>query len=216
MRDLERWKDQVELSLDGRQIFFLFFGSAVAACVIFVAGVMVGKRIEQRGAPPAVEDPLAALDRLSSDEEDNLTFHEALSRGDRRHAPVREGHAPRKDDAPRAARLPDAPSPIGAAPPGAPAAAKKGEEPAPPPPHKAGEERYTLQLSAFTDKSDADELLRRIQSAGFRPYIVQSEVPGRGVFYRVRMGDFSSKKSAADAKTEFEHKQHMVVYVAKL
>ena len=35
MRDLDRWKDKVEISLDGRQIFFLFFGSAVAACLIF-------------------------------------------------------------------------------------------------------------------------------------------------------------------------------------
>jgi len=77
MRDAERWKDRVELSLDGRQIFFLFFGSAVAACVIFVAGVLVGKRIEHRAAaPPSAEDPLAALDRLDSTEEpdDGLTF----------------------------------------------------------------------------------------------------------------------------------------------
>ena len=46
MRDLERWKDKVEISLDGRQIFFLFFGSAVAACLIFVLGVLIGKRLE--------------------------------------------------------------------------------------------------------------------------------------------------------------------------
>src|SRR4051794_21314564 len=72
MQELDRWKDRVELSLDGRQIFFLFFGSAVAACLIFVAGVLVGKRIEARSlssAVPVAEDPLAALDQIDSAEQ---------------------------------------------------------------------------------------------------------------------------------------------------
>ena len=67
LRDMERWKDRVELSLDNRQVFFLFFGSAVAACLIFALGVMVGKRLESRTreqAPPVaschLSCPLAA------------------------------------------------------------------------------------------------------------------------------------------------------------
>src|SRR6185312_12706180 len=84
MRDLDRWKDKVEISLDGRQIFFLFFGSAVAACLIFVVGVLIGKRIEARALalqPAAIEDPLAALDQLGDADEadDGLTFHKALA-----------------------------------------------------------------------------------------------------------------------------------------
>src|SRR4029453_3863435 len=61
----ERWRDKIELRLDNRQVFFLFFGSAVVACMLFVLGVMVGKRIESRGqaAAPELQDPLAALDR---------------------------------------------------------------------------------------------------------------------------------------------------------
>jgi cell division septation protein DedD len=69
VRDFDRnpgkWQDRLELKLDNRQVFFLFFGSAVVACMLFVLGVMVGKRIESRGQADAapVTDPLAALDR---------------------------------------------------------------------------------------------------------------------------------------------------------
>ena len=42
--DSELYKDKIEVSLDGRQIFYLFFGGAVVACLVFVLGVMVGRR----------------------------------------------------------------------------------------------------------------------------------------------------------------------------
>ncbi|HRK48052.1 MAG TPA: hypothetical protein PK324_20635 [Nocardioides sp.] len=42
----ELYKDKIEVSLDGRQIFYLFFGGAVVACLVFVLGVMVGRRLE--------------------------------------------------------------------------------------------------------------------------------------------------------------------------
>ena len=68
LRDVERWKDKIEVRLDNRQVFFLFFGSALCACMLFVLGVIVGKRLESRGraAAPEVQDPLAVLDRINS------------------------------------------------------------------------------------------------------------------------------------------------------
>ena len=36
MRDSDRLKEKLEVSLDNRQIFYLFFGSAVVACLVFV------------------------------------------------------------------------------------------------------------------------------------------------------------------------------------
>ena len=51
LRDAERFKDKIEVSLDSRQIFFLFFGGAVVASLVFVLGVMVGKRLESTVGP---------------------------------------------------------------------------------------------------------------------------------------------------------------------
>jgi DedD protein len=290
MRDLDRWKDKVEISLDGRQIFFLFFGSAVAACLIFVVGVLIGKRIEARAlamTPAPIEDPLAALDQLGDADEadEGLTFHKALTpdkSGKREHdkrdvdesrgsdearvepgkpealasklearetaagkGEAREtaaskleareaaGKAERDGGKPEAresgkpdAREAQAKKPLPPAPHAAPipparaqvvAAAPAGKKPdgakkpdANAPPH------FTLQLSAFPDKSDAEEFMRKIQAAGYKPFLVASEIPGKGVFFRVRVGDFASRQAAVDAKTEFERKQRIIAYVAKL
>ena len=232
MRDLDRWKDKVEISLDGRQIFFLFFGSAVAACLIFVVGVLLGKRIEARALalqPAPVEDPLAALDQLGDADEadDGLTFHQALAvtpTHDKKAAAV-EPKAEKKAEpdkrAPEEAKKAEPKAPAKAAP--LPAArpqvvqatpARKPESAA----HKpdATTPHFTLQLSAFPDKSDAEEFMRKIQSAGYKPFLVASEIPGKGVFYRVRVGDYGSRQAAVEAKTEFEKKQRIIAYVAKL
>ena len=267
MRDLERWKDKVELSLDGRQIFFLFFGSAVAACLIFVVGVLVGKRLEARALalqPPAVEDPLAALDQLgeADDSDDGLTFHKALTSGKKESARPAPPHAPPAEPgkvieakaevapppvekvAEKIAALPHTasaepsrgsgekpvePKPIAdkpvekakteakveakpkaPLPSGKPQVVANGKKPEATSPH------FTLQLSAFPDKGDAEEFMRKIQSAGYRPFLVASEIPGKGIFYRVRVGDYSTRQAAVDAKSEFERKQRMIAYVAKL
>jgi cell division septation protein DedD len=218
MRDLERWKDKVEVSLDGRQIFGLFFGSAVLACLIFVGGVATGKRIGERAAAqaaPSAEDPLAALDRLGGETaDDGLTFHEALAPADhhlarRAHVepPRPELHPPKPAPAPPAAH-PAAPKPLAAAGP-KPAAAV-------PPAKPEGDGRYTLQLSAFAERGDAEQFLGKLQGAGYKPFITQSEIPGRGVFYRVRVGDYTSRRAAAEAKGELERRQHLMAYVAKL
>ncbi|TPV95763.1 MAG: SPOR domain-containing protein [Myxococcales bacterium FL481] len=46
MREMHKWKDKVEFSLDNRQIFFLFFGLSVVGCFVFALGVMTGRRVD--------------------------------------------------------------------------------------------------------------------------------------------------------------------------
>src|ERR1700710_1607015 len=81
-REESLYKDKIEVSLDGRQIFYLFFGGAAIVGLGFVLGVMVGRRGEARGHLGRAEtqtasDPRAALDRL--ERSDNLSFHGALT-----------------------------------------------------------------------------------------------------------------------------------------
>lgn len=298
LRDVERWKDKIEVRLDNRQIFFLFFGSAMVACMLFVLGVIVGKRLESRGRAeaPAIEDPLAALDRFgatgttAAPAPAPLTFPRALIGGGAGGSKNREtlgAHAEKAARAERAAtklavtatptfattvapppalgapalapapaatsngnnkKLASLPRPVaatpsptskpvvtasaprqasiapksvgagGAAKPATVAAAKSSPS-APAKPNAAGaaptektKGRFLLQLSSFQDKAEADAFARRFASQN--AYVVASEVPGKGTWYRVRVGSYVNLQEATAAKSAFEREHSVIAYVA--
>jgi cell division septation protein DedD len=305
LRDAERFKDKIEVSLDSRQIFFLFFGGAVVACLVFVLGVMVGRRLEGReqvarkAATSAAIDPLAALDELGADEKrrqdkhDELAFPQALGgepeerakplgaadvapaapppeelaqaagakkaeaakkaaaaaeeakkadeakkAADAAAAKKAAEEAKKADEAKKAAdaaaakkaaeeakaaeakeakeakearKAAAAPAVAGAAKPAA-ASAANGSAAAP----KAGKGKYTLQLSSFQDRAEADAFAAKVAAAGYKPYVIQSDVPDRGTFFRVRLGEYGTHEDAIAAKADFEAKQHIIAYVTRL
>ena len=77
-------------------------------------------------------------------------------------------------------------------------------------------DHFTLQLSAFAARRDADDFMHRVQSAGYRAFVVASDVPGKGVLYRVRVGDYASRDTATMEKVALEKKLHVSAYLAKL
>jgi cell division protein FtsN len=278
------YKDRIEVSLDGRQIFYLFFGGAVIAGLVFVLGVMVGRRIEARGhvdpaRTAAAADPLAALDRLEGPgEAGGLSFKGTLTgaqtptevertigelekaRGGRPAAaepkPEKKPEAaekkpeavekkpevvePKVEKKPEAAELKVEKKPEAERrPEKAEARAEKprsegraegregretrearearesregrdGKEPREAKKKKrdgdaeAGGTRYTLQLSSFQDRQEADAFLASLKAAGFQAYVTETDVGGKGTFYRVRFGSYRSAEAASDAKAELE------------
>lgn len=219
----EVYKDKIEVSLDGRQIFYLFFGGAVIVGLVFVLGVMVGRRVEARGHVErahveAAVDPLAALDRLEGGS--GLSFQGALRGAEVPKTPVEA----KIEEGPRASGLGPQPE-------------KKPEEKKPeekkpddkkkntssdeekessrsPKPEVRGP-RYTLQLSSFQDKSEADAYAQTIKSAGFEPRVTEGDVDGKQ-FYRVRLGSYRSLEAANDAKADFEKASKKTALVTKL
>lgn len=299
LRDVEQWKDKIEVRLDNRQVFFLFFGSAMVACMLFVLGVIVGKRLESRGRAeaPVIEDPLAALDRFgaasapASSAAAPLTFPRALlgngmaaksARPERPSngrvgtgavSPLALPRAGAKgpeagafvarstlatvlpagvsaqpalgvvpDSIKRSASLPhpvaSAPaasgnasvvppktpttSPRATSPPSAKAStsisgAKSSVQPAVKAPATAARSdkakaNFLLQLSSFQDRAEADSFARRFSAQN--AYVVASEVPGKGLWYRVRVGSYGNLKDATFAKSAFEREQGVIAYVA--
>ncbi len=252
--DTELFKDKIEISLDGRQIFYLFFGGSVLASLVFVLGVMVGKRVEAR-AHIAVQpetavalDPLAALDALArKPSADDLSFSNALA-GDEeiplgevdRLLTARVAQASQRSSSRPARQGAGTDNASGterqrsganerqrAATAGADSAANRAPRPtvtaARPTPkatprstQSSARARFTLQLSSFQDRAEADAFFGNLKDAGYKPYIAQSEVEGKGVFYRVRLGRYPSYEQAIAAKKVFEDKMHIIAYVTRL
>jgi hypothetical protein len=237
----DRWRDKIELKLDNRQVFFLFFGSAVVACMLFVLGVMVGKRIESRGQAeaPALQDPLAALDRArqpaagaaAAAVDQELAFPSTLITAPKAKPATLKPAAPKPLAPPKPVAIvapppkaplvpaPAAPKPltpavavtkplpavIAAPKPVAPPAATKPATPVAPVKGK-----FTLQLSTFGTAESAKEFAEKYPGA----FVIAGEVPGKGMAYRVRYGNFGSFKDAAAAKESFEREHNMIALVA--
>jgi DedD protein len=331
-RESELYKDKIEVSLDGRQIFYLFFGGAVIVGMVFVLGVIVGRRVEARGHldradPSAATDPLAALDRL--ERSDHLSFHGALTGGDaptdvekaigelekRRaasrgdgsdHAGAAKAAPPRAEAAPaqpparpearpeaKAEGKPDAARAEPAARTDADKPRAEADKPHPDrreadkrdgdkhdgdkhdgdkhdgdkhdgdkhdgdkrahkhddagssgsksdkktgsresagrsdahadargagadsPEPVADKARFTLQLSSFQDRSEAEAFLSATKAAGFQPYLTEADVSGKGTFYRVRLGSYRSLDAANDARAEYEKASRKSAQVMRL
>jgi cell division protein FtsN len=263
---VELYKDKIEVSLDGRQIFYLFFGGAVIVGLVFVLGVMVGRRVEARGhvdraSVAATVDPLAALDRLEGG--NGLSFQGALRGNDAPASDVEKTIAAMQDkkadpakktdekkvESPKVeekkveekkveekkvveaakveekkteekkpeAKKVEAPKVEDKKVEDKKAEAKvEDKKPAAKPDAKADEKpRFTLQLSSFQDKTEAQNYLEAMKAAGYSAYITEGAVDGKQ-YFRVRLGAYKSFEAAVDAKTEFEKSAKKIAIVTKL
>jgi DedD protein len=245
-RDGELFKDKIEVSLDGRQIFCLFCGGAVIASLVFVLGVMVGRRVEARGNPeraaagsPA-SDPLAALDQFAAhgeSEADTATDAQlpsalregqaapptpvdvSLARPAPAPAPAAAPAKPQPEPEPKAEPVkPEPPKVEPPKPEPKPVAAKPVVEPPKPaePPRADGKGRFTLQLSSFQTRGEADAFIAELKKSGYAPTVTEANVPGKGTWFRVRLGGYSSYDEAMAGKADFEAKAKIIAYVTRV
>ena len=59
---------------------------------------------------------------------------------------------------------------------------------------------YTIQVSSFQSAEESMAFASTLERKGFRPYVVSAKIPGRGTWYRVRLGRFNSEAGARVAK----------------
>jgi len=73
---------------------------------------------------------------------------------------------------------------------------------------------FTLQLGASPSRDDAERQASRLREKGYAPYIVPAEVPGKGTWYRVRMGSFPTKDAATRYLQDFKRETQAEAFVA--
>jgi cell division septation protein DedD len=76
--------------------------------------------------------------------------------------------------------------------------------------HEGG---YQLQVSSFATQSEAKAFAEQLRARNHKAYIVEAHVPGRGTWFRVRIGPFASQRAASQYRVDFEAREHVVPFV---
>lgn len=56
--------------------------------------------------------------------------------------------------------------------------------------------KFTVQIVAAPSQAEADTAVKELKAKGIEAYVVKSQVPGKGTFFRVRAGIFSNASDA--------------------
>jgi cell division septation protein DedD len=207
-----RVKERFELALDGRQIATIVVGALVTVSAVFVLGLKMGQHLAMRQAErPAVD--LSALDRApltdAAAPAPPLAYAEALLNKKPAPPPPLPPHPSAAAPAAQPAQVASAPPPAAApveqrlaapadpvvlaAPSSAPAPSSAASAPSPASGASAAK-GFTVQLASATSRDDAAKVAGRVKSHG--PRVVEADVPGKGHFFRVRVGRFEVKDAA--------------------
>lgn len=76
--------------------------------------------------------------------------------------------------------------------------------------HEGG---YQLQVSSFRTQGEAQSFADQLRARGHKAYVVEAHVPGRGTWFRVRIGPFGTQHAAAQYRASFETREHVVPFI---
>lgn len=76
--------------------------------------------------------------------------------------------------------------------------------------HEGG---YQLQVSSFRTQNEANGFADQLRARGHKAYVQEAMVPGRGTWFRVRVGPFATQHAAAAYRSQFETKEHVVPFI---
>ena len=204
MRDTRRLQSRSEAHTDRVRVIWLTLGGLVALGLTFALGVVVGRRAER--LEPAGQETLAEIDE-AGERHEKLTFYDELTKAKTRQAnrPVATPELKRtSSEQPRSAV--DSPTPEPSEEPRS-AVASPTPEPSDETdiraalaagPAKPGD--FTVQVSAFQSLAEARTFATKLDRAGFKPFIVRSQITGKGMWFRVRLGRFKTEEAARSAK----------------
>lgn len=219
-----------EIQLNGKQLVFLFMAGTVAAVVIFLCGLMVGRnlhvpRLEAAAATSetTVGDPTRPADSALPPPADSntggppVTIKENLTYSGRLEdpTPVEETltDVPARGKGEKGSPAKLAPEKAAVKPPKATATATvtDGAAPANPEPRGNG---WAVQVQAVTTRAEADALARRLSAKGY-PAFVTPRGSGPLVRYGVRVGKYDKKGEAEAVKARLEKEEQFKPWVTK-
>ncbi|HKU38798.1 MAG TPA: SPOR domain-containing protein [Polyangiales bacterium] len=239
VRDLEQLQEDDD-SERRRKRGALLLAAFATLLLAFAIGIMVGKavlpaepkrdpfdqldkvleasRAQQPAAAPAAQPPAAKPPVSATD----LGFERALTSGEERPEVLAAlAEAAREEESLAAARTP--PAARGAMPVPEPDDDDDVEAKKPtmvvkfskPAPQAHGDGEFSLQVASYDSKAAADAFASALRARGHTTFITTAEVEGRGRYYRVRLGPFSTRQQAEEYRRDFEARERMNTIIVK-
>jgi DedD protein len=210
-----------EIQLNGKQLVFMFMTATVAAVVIFLCGVMVGRGVNMTRASAAAAvtteptvDPTSTPQALPSTSSDKATSGEPVSSQE----DLKELTYAKRLEAPEP---PPEPAVESIAPP--PVAAVAEPKAQPPPVAAAakvvdpGEPKgngFVVQVASLRSRDEADAIARRLTSKGFPSFVTTPGSSGPRVF-RVRVGKYGDRREAETVARRLEKEEQFKPWITR-
>jgi cell division septation protein DedD len=179
----------------------------------FFLGYYVGRYQSKSGGSGEIVQPLPEIASGTGQKQEEFTFYKTLTdKADRtvsidlKPKPVKEESKPVKQ--PITAEAPKS-IPVSPLPKQPPPAAKKEPVAA----SSSTKLRYTVQTASYQERHMAEDEAKRLKRRGFAAFVVSSELPGKGVWHRVRLGSFSNKAAAERLQKSVRDKEGLSTIV---
>jgi len=75
---------------------------------------------------------------------------------------------------------------------------------------------YTVNVGSFREKVWAVQLIKELEGKGYRAFIEETVIPKKGTWYRVAVGQFSSRREAQSFAQELKEREGKNSFVRKL
>jgi cell division septation protein DedD len=75
--------------------------------------------------------------------------------------------------------------------------------------------KFTIQVASLKDSGIADKLVGRLKKGGYPAYRSIGKVPGKGIWYRVRVGSFNSRTEAAPTLNQLKKEKIDAIIVQR-
>ncbi len=200
---------QLPVQKSNRKSFYVAAGALLLALVAFVCGVQMGKALsdlrwvdeakplihDRKGETPPFrfmekgKDPPSAREaKVQASEVEESLKEVSPSRQSPRGVSDKPGVQPKTSSAP--------PKEEGKA---SPAKAK-----------------FTLQVGAYNNPQEAQELVQQLKKKGYEAYIAPGAAAAKGMLHRVRVGHFQSLQEARQFALTFEKKENLKPIISSL
>jgi cell division septation protein DedD len=223
-----------EFQLNGKQLVFAFMTLTVAAVVVFLLGIMVGRGLKPTAsaelatagdrtsvdptAPAQTAPAQTALPRSSDSPisaQETLTYAERL--GSKTDAPE-DLRAAVDPTVPTPVRepIPDTPpTPSPTSKPGAAAASPVASPAADPALAEPAGSGYVVQVMAVNTRKEADTLAKRLVSKGYPTFVTTNTTGAKSVSYRVRVGKFNDRREAETIASRLQKEEQFKPWITR-